>query len=121
MQDLFVMEKPLIVSAVDSDRRLAGKYLIGPGELYGGDFCLYKNVQTPSDDHSLATVRVMFSNKVSFCLFSQFVCSDRIGLPDCREGSDCLQSCADTGGKESCFGLSIEEFEGTPKAKESRY
>jgi tRNA splicing endonuclease len=40
------------------------RYLIGPGELYGGDYCLYKGVNTPDDAHSIATIRINFSNKM---------------------------------------------------------
>lgn len=51
-------------SAVEGDRSRENKYLIGPGDNYGGDFTLYQGVDTPSEGHSVATIRVLYSNKV---------------------------------------------------------
>lgn len=46
------------------DRTREDKYLIGPGDNYGGDFTLYQGVDSPSEGHSVATIRVLYSNEV---------------------------------------------------------
>eukprot|EP01040_Poterioochromonas_malhamensis_P011361 gene11361-12381_t len=47
------------------DRTKEDKYLIGPGDNYGGDFTLYQGVDSPSEGHSVATIRVLYSNEIS--------------------------------------------------------
>ena len=42
-------------------------YIIGPGDIYGGDYCLYK--ESPEIAHSSATVRVV--NERNVCILPQ--------------------------------------------------
>ncbi len=39
-------------------------YVIGQGERYGGDYCLYKD--DPTKSHSSATVRIISDDNVSY-------------------------------------------------------
>lgn len=55
-------------------------YLLGPGDIYGGDYCLYKG-NSPNEAHSVATVLNVQSTKVIFsicvniwCLVSLLCC-----------------------------------------------
>lgn len=40
-------------------------YLIGPADVFGGDYALYRGVSSPDDAHSAATVQIRYTKKVS--------------------------------------------------------
>lgn len=40
-------------------------YLVGPGQLYGGDYNVYERGKDPSSSHSVATIRALGTPKVS--------------------------------------------------------
>ena len=43
---------------------LAKKYLIGPGDIYAGDYTLYKGVDSPAEGHSVATIRINYETTI---------------------------------------------------------
>lgn len=72
----------LIVTQVYSDLQQKG-YLVAPGDVYGGDYCLYQGAV--SESHSLATVRIVAeSRKVSSVACSGMGITSNVNIPLCR-------------------------------------
>ena len=60
---LLISDVPSVTSQIFRSLQVHHKYFVGPGDVYGGDYTIYRGGD-PSNSHSTATVRVVRQRKV---------------------------------------------------------